>query len=513
MTRRSRWRLVGALVVVGWGMVVAQHARREYFKPVALRLEEGARLLEPGSYFYVARMGGHAIGMASSRLDTVGTGFRFTDNMVIDVPAQSTRHRAVVETKVELSPGLALRDFVFQLDSEVGRFEVRGRAQGDTLLELEVGAGGEVERSSLRVEGGVVLPAMLPFRLAAAGLLREGAEHRVKLFDPSTLSEREVTVRVLAREELVVPDTAAFDPRRGEWMVGAYDTIPVWQLEEEYGTVRLSSWIDADGRLVRAEGSLGFTLERTAAELARAAWTEARNDPTLAIGYGAVIEGTAIASNADLARAGVVDQLAIRLLGVDLSGFDLAGGRQLLRGDTLFISREKLGGRNAGYRLPYRGGGEAAGELASTPLIQAGDPRIVRVAREVAGGETDPVIVAQRLSDWVYGALRKEVTLSVPSAVQVLEAGRGDCNEHTVLYLALARALGLPARTAVGVVHLNGRFYYHAWPEVWLDGWVAVDPTFGQAPADASHLRFLVGGLERQVELVRLIGRLKLEVI
>jgi transglutaminase-like putative cysteine protease len=98
--------------------------------------------------------------------------------------------------------------------------------------------------------------------------------------------------------------------------------------------------------------------------------------------------------------------------------------------------------------------------------------------------------------------------------VQVLDAMSGDCNEHTVLYVAFARALGLPARTAAGLVSIRGRFYYHAWPEVWVGGdWLALDPTLGQTPADASHLRFIVGGLARQVELVRLIGRLQLEVL
>jgi transglutaminase-like putative cysteine protease len=75
--------------------------------------------------------------------------------------------------------------------------------------------------------------------------------------------------------------------------------------------------------------------------------------------------------------------------------------------------------------------------------------------------------------------------------------------------------VGLPARTAVGVMYhpRYGRFYYHAWPEVWLGQWVAVDPTWGQFPADASHLRFITGGLARQVELVRLLGRLRIDVV
>ena len=98
--------------------------------------------------------------------------------------------------------------------------------------------------------------------------------------------------------------------------------------------------------------------------------------------------------------------------------------------------------------------------------------------------------------------------------MQVLESLQGDCNEHTVLYVALARSIGLPARTAVGLVHIRGRFYYHAWPEVMLqDRWVATDPTLGQHPADASHLRFLTGGLARQLELIRLIGKLRLDIL
>jgi hypothetical protein len=40
---------------------------------------------------------------------------------------------------------------------------------------------------------------------------------------------------------------------------------------------------------------------------------------------------------------------------------------------------------------------------------------------------------------------------------------------------------------------------------------VAVDPLLGQFPADAGHLRFVVDGLARQVQLVRFIGRMNVE--
>jgi transglutaminase-like putative cysteine protease len=101
----------------------------------------------------------------------------------------------------------------------------------------------------------------------------------------------------------------------------------------------------------------------------------------------------------------------------------------------------------------------------------------------------------------------------VPSALEVLESRRGDSNEHTVLFVAMARAMGLPARPSAGVVYVDGQFYYHAWPEVYLNGWVPVDPTFGQFPADASHIRFTVGGLARPMELVQLVGQLSIDIL
>ena len=44
------------------------------------------------------------------------------------------------------------------------------------------------------------------------------------------------------------------------------------------------------------------------------------------------------------------------------------------------------------------------------------------------------------------------------------------------------------------VVAIDGRFYYHAWAEVMLQRWVGVDPTLGQFPTDATHLRLVTGG-------------------
>ena len=208
-----------------------------------------------------------------------------------------------------------------------------------------------------------------------------------------------------------------------------------------------------------------------------------------------------------------VGRLRVRLSNVALSGFALAGARQRLAGDTLLVARESSETLVARYTLPGGGRLLAPAATAPEPLIQSTAREIVVLSRHIVGQERDPRVAAQRINQWVHDSLRKRVTFGVPNAVQVLRARAGDCNEHTQLFVALARAAGIPSRVASGLAYLDGKFYYHAWPEVLLADWVAVDPTFGQFPADAAHLRFVLGGLGQQAELLRLMGNLKIDVL
>ena len=99
----------------------------------------------------------------------------------------------------------------------------------------------------------------------------------------------------------------------------------------------------------------------------------------------------------------------------------------------------------------------------------------------------------------------------MPSALDVLDSKVGDCNEHSTLFAALARAAGIPTRVAVGLVYIDGHFGYHAWNEVLAaDGWLSVDPTWDQMPVDVGHIALLRGGLGEHARLLPLMGRLKI---
>lgn len=507
--------LAGGILAL-WLAVMGWHIRREYFQPELARLAEAALSLAPGTNFYTLRMGDRVVGLATSRLEALPDGFVLEDVLSLELPALGQSGTALARTRVTLSPSLVLRTFSFALDSDVGRYEASGSVAGDTLLLVDLEAGGAPQSISYRLSQPPIFAPVLPIRVAMGGGLKVGERLRLPVFDPSTLTTRAVDVRVVEHDTLLVADSTTLDPGTGRWAPAHFDSVPAWRIAELYGGVQVESWIDVDGRIIRASSPVGFTMEKTEYELARQAMEDARGLTGSPVADD-VILSTAIGSNVDLGEVTDHPELRFVLSGVDLAGFQLAGGRQALRGDTLVVRRETWAEILPDYgELPYPRM-DLREYLQPEPLIQSDDQRIIRTAERMAEwrpwGNKDPKRITQRLAAGVDRMLEKEITISVPSAVQVLESGRGDCNEHTVLFVALARALGLPARTAVGLVYVDGGFYYHAWPEVWLGEWVAVDPTLGQVPASAAHLRFVVGGLAQQVEIVRLIGNLRIEVV
>jgi transglutaminase-like putative cysteine protease len=260
------------------------------------------------------------------------------------------------------------------------------------------------------------------------------------------------------------------------------------------------SWITQDGETIKEESPLGYSLLK---ESKTEAMKRDKGGPVVDI-----ISLTMIPSD-PIKDPSQVTYLRARLKGVPLRGFQLDNDRQTLTGDVIEIRKEDY---PAAYRLPYAGK-EMAEYLRPNALIQSDDNKIVDQASKILSGEKDAYASAKKLNEWVYSAIVKKPVVSIPSALEVLNQREGDCNEHTALYTALARAVGIPTRMAAGIVYMENGFYYHAWPEVWVGHWMPVDPTFNQFPADATHIRFVTGGLDRQSEIIRLVGKLKVEVL
>ena len=126
--------------------------------------------------------------------------------------------------------------------------------------------------------------------------------------------------------------------------------------------------------------------------------------------------------------------------------------------------------------------------LRQTPLTRV-DDKICALTAEATGD--DPLSRMHALSAAVYQAVlyRPGVTGSATTAADALAQGAGVCQDLTHLFVASARAAGIPARYVVGYLHdaEAPMSETHAWAEVHLDGlgWVGFDPTHQVCPTDA----------------------------
>lgn len=131
--------------------------------------------------------------------------------------------------------------------------------------------------------------------------------------------------------------------------------------------------------------------------------------------------------------------------------------------------------------------------LAPSHHIESDHPEILEAARKAIAGVQTPREKVERLTSWVANEIKDEPVDSF-SALEVLHSRKGECQAHTLLYTAMARALGIPTRLTGGIVYMEGMgFLYHAWAESFVDDWLPVDPTFNQVPVDATHIKLVEG--------------------
>lgn len=136
--------------------------------------------------------------------------------------------------------------------------------------------------------------------------------------------------------------------------------------------------------------------------------------------------------------------------------------------------------------------------------IGSEDPEVIRQARQIAGDDKDAWSVARKLADWTYKNLKWKVVDNADAA-RTLATREADCLEFSQLFVAMARALGLPSRIVTGLAYSGNSFGGHAWVEVWTGDWSELDPTWGTNFVDATHIRSKAFELEAYAAL-NLVG-------
>ncbi len=138
--------------------------------------------------------------------------------------------------------------------------------------------------------------------------------------------------------------------------------------------------------------------------------------------------------------------------------------------------------------------------IQSTSIFDADNPEIRKLASSFAEKDDDLFDIVFKIGVWVNKNIKyvidNDTLRGTKKASWVLEHKEGLCDESTALFIALCRALNIPARYIGGVAYsnmTNESWMSHAWAEVYFpgNGWVPFDVVYGEFGfLDVSHIEF-----------------------
>jgi hypothetical protein len=439
----------------------------------------------PEKAFHKLTSGGQTVGKVEFSWKAVGDRLEFQESSTMRLTLFKKNQEIATQLSVRTNTQLEIQSLEFKMKSDEARIEMKGERIMDRLRMTIVQAGSTQMKDIPLMEPALMSATIRPYILMK-GLSKAPKTYSASLVEPSALT-------TIPLEMSVKPASAA-------------DT---WTLKVGYLSQSLTSEISKTGGLIRESSDLaGMPLEArpiTSDEYAKLLIQGTKKD---------LVE-IARVGFPNIPNAKSLDRLKVRVSGVDLASFRLNRHRQTLLGDqlTIRIEKGKVQGLNA---QSLAGQKDFERYLQGDSAVPVHAAPIQRKAREIIGDESNLWKRALLIQQYVFENVQKVPTVSVPNGLEVLKTMRGDCNEHAVLFTSLARAAGVPTRILVGLVYgdqFYGEpgFYYHAWVEVYTGKeWVALDPTWNQVPADATHIAFVEGGLDQQVQVTALMGKIRL---
>jgi len=157
--------------------------------------------------------------------------------------------RSVMASTAVLDEDKRLSQFDFFLSAEPVRLAARGLFN-DGVLAIDVYQGGEHQRIELPMEEPPHVGASLPAWVGEQELIQEGDVYTLPYFDPVSLSQRDMEIRVLGTEVLASGEEA-------------------YWLERDFGGASTKTLVLPNGETLREESAMGLSMRRESAEEAR----------------------------------------------------------------------------------------------------------------------------------------------------------------------------------------------------------------------------------------------------
>jgi len=482
--QKTRWNIVFGILITGTFLFLLL-VRLEFFQKqpepdTTIQVSNSQRPQETWMNIYQNKK---KIGVVHRKFSEAGKYFHFNENIFMQINTMGVTQALNILTEGDLNPDLTLSSFNFNLDSGIFHFNAHGQIIKNKLI-LFTGSPEAQQKSEIplkdipRISGNI-------YETAFRANLEKDSTRSFSIFDPSTMSIR--TIKVTRAADEIIP------VMRKRTLTKKYCT--------DFMDTKNCAWLSKEGDVVKETGILGISMEKVDRQKAmEGIAAESSVDFT---------QISSIPSNVPIGGADKLREIKIKINGISDALF-LNGDRQNFNRNILTITKEHLPSSST---LNNNFSGEIAAFLKPSSLIQSGDPHVKMQLEKIIKPSDSTEQKARKIIDWVYRNIEKKPTLSVPDALEVLKNKSGACKEHSVLTVALLRAAGIPAQMEAGLVYLHGRFYYHAWCVLYLGKWITSDSVFNQFPADVTHIRLVRGDSDQQVNIIGVIGKIKLEVL
>jgi transglutaminase-like putative cysteine protease len=441
--------------------------------------------LPTGGQWFIISFSDEPSGFSYVRIDENDSGYELYGESAVKMSGFAFSRNATVRETYMVNPDLTLRSFTVNQTIDGTPMNVRGEAS-PAGIKTFIESGGTIREKFLKSRKAVYPPMALNFLPLLRGLKPSG-NMRVSMLDTEAVKLKNVEITAVGNETF-----------RG---------VKAMHMRNDLYPVDNDIWVDAKGNTIEESVRDGWIVTRA----------EGENTVRRFISEAA-LSGKDFIADFSLIKVDttISEPAALKKLAIEISGYP--SGVEPLSGTTQAAAR--LESDKALYTIiktpvPINKRETGVEEyLKPTELIPSGAPVFKSTAAGIVGDEKDPAGMSVKLAGWVASSVEKTVSNS-RSPMETLREKEGNPQDIALLYVSLARAAGLPTKIVSGLVYVPDRgFLYHSWAESHIGYWMPVDPAFGEAHADATHIKLVEGGTaDAMVVLSRFIGHIGIKVL
>ena len=434
---------------------------------------------------------GKKMGFTKSETRWGPKGIVMDSTVFFKIQSKSIDQSTIIKHTTRLSPDLKLSSFSLLQEISGHRQQVEGKMEGNELHYRTKSLGYDKEKTVKFTEKTVASSTFL-INLVSEGL-KVGQRGELRLFMEPLQLMVDLEYKILRQETLQYEGKS----------------IDTFVIRQRFSGMETMIWVSHDGTIYRESTNMGFESVKERPQVAQ------KIDEAMTL--SSIITMSLVKPNKPVPRPANTYDLVYRIHRVSSPKAIPEDHRQKIikvekQKDGNYITTLRIKSEPKKMDRTRQKKDETEQDpkyLEETAEVQSRHKMIQALARELSADGKSKWQVAKDINLWVHLNLKKEMIDTVTALDALLEK-RGECQSHTYLFAALARASGIPTRIVNGFVYSREYegFLYHAWPEVFVGEWKAMDPTFGQDRVDATHIKLTENSNESPFHLMEFVGKI-----